>query len=87
MFNPNESRDCVFGGGVRRAVGYVSAVARKLLSPQTSKFVEAGYLTECMSFTPKFDEAVRLIALEQWGDELEVLADAEIAANSKEVKS
>lgn len=65
------------------AVKKVSAVARALLSPRTAKFIEAGYMTECMKFTPKFDEAVRLIALDKWGEELEAKATAEIEASEK----
>ena len=65
------------------AVNYVSTVARRLLSPRDQKFIEAGYLTECMSFTPKFDEAVRLVALEKWGEDLAKLAESDIAEAKK----
>lgn len=70
-------------GLVGTAVRYVSTVARRLLSPRDQKFIEAGYLTECMSFTSKFDEAVRLVALEQWGEDLAKLAESDIAEAKK----
>jgi hypothetical protein len=63
------------GSFVTKAKHVVTDVMRSLFSPRTQKFVKAGYLTKCSDFTPAFDNAVRLIALEKWGEELEAKAD------------
>lgn len=73
MFTPN----------MEKVVERVSDVARSLFSPRVQKFIEAGFLTRCNEFTPAFDDAVRIIALEKWGKELEEIADKRIEEVSK----
>jgi hypothetical protein len=69
--------------GARTVVKKVSAFARKFIDSRTNKFIEVGYVTSCMELTSKGVEALHLIALDKWGDELEAAADAEIAAAEK----
>lgn len=73
------------GSVTSRVKEAVTDVARALFTPRVQKFIEAGYLTRCNDFTPEFDNAVRLIALEKWGEELEVKAAEAIEAR-KETK-
>lgn len=82
MFTPTEGR----GSVVTRVVEKVTDVARSLFSPRVQKFLEAGYITKCNEFTPAYDNAMRLVALEKWGDELEAKADETIAAAAKASK-
>lgn len=73
MFTPSRE-------SVERVVEKVTDVARSLFSPRVQKFIEAGYLTRCNEFTKEYDNAVRLVALEKWGEELEAKAVEAIEA-------
>ncbi len=75
MYHANEGK----GGFIEK----VSDVARSLFSPRVQKFIEAGYITRCNEFTPAFDDAVRLVALEKWGSEIEEIATAKLEADAK----
>ena len=80
MYTPSDR------GFVSTVVEKVTDVARALFSPRVQKFIEAGYITKCNEFTPAYDNAVRLIALEKWGDELEAKAEEAIEAAEKASK-
>ena len=64
---------------VGRAVTKVSAFAKSVLSPRAAKFAEAGYVDSTMNVTPAGVEAIHVVAMTMWGDELEAMADGVIA--------
>lgn len=78
MFTP--SNDGAKTSFVERGIVKVTAVMRSLFDARTQTLIEAGYITECAQFTPEFDNAVRIILLEAYGEELEALANEKLAA-------
>jgi len=78
MFTP--SKDGAPKSMVERDIFKLTAVMRSLFDARTQTLIEAGYITECAEFTPEFDNAVRIILLEAYGEELEALANQKLEA-------
>jgi len=74
------------GEAKRSTVEKLTDVARSLFSPRVQTLIEAGFLTRCNEFTPAFDDAVRIAALEKWGEEIEAIAKARVEADKKASK-
>lgn len=80
MFTPStEGAKTTF---VERGIVKLTAVMRSLFDARTQTLIEAGYITKCAEFTPEFDNAIRIILLEAYGEELEALANAKLDAMS-----
>ena len=76
MFTPDNT---VLKNGLTK----LTAVMRSLFDTRTQSLIEAGYITECAQFTAKYDNAMRVILLAEYGDKLEEVAKAEIAESLK----